>query len=76
MHEKSGVWKLSIGVLISSSLSLFRALNKKVTTISLYLVSPSPWGLLMALRQIQSLLAFPALGTGFSVRPVGTEIGQ
>lgn len=50
MHKKSGVWRLSIGLLISSS--LFRALDKKVTTISLYLVSSSPWGLLMALRQI------------------------
>lgn len=50
MHKKSGVWSLSIGLLISSS--LFRALDKKVTTISLYLVSSSPWGLLMALRQI------------------------
>lgn len=52
-----------------------QSFNEKVTTISLYLVSSSPWGLLMALRQIQSLLAFTALGTGFCIRPVGTEAG-
>lgn len=75
MHEKSGVWRLSIGVLRSSSLALFRALNEKVTAVSLSLVSSSPWGLLTALRQIQSLLALTALGTGFCTRPVGTEAG-
>jgi len=56
MCERFGVWRLATGVLISSSLPLLRALNKKVTPFFLSLVSSSPSELLMALKESLSLI--------------------